>query len=192
LVLRLSSFVLRQADERRPTKDEGLEIRYNTPVMPEVFALDLPDLASTHQLGHWLGASARKGDVLLLIGDLGAGKTSLAQGIATGLAVEDVVTSPTFTLLNEYRGRLPFYHFDFYRLETPEIGSMGLYEYWQEPRGVVAMEWPERLDESLMPDDYLALSLTHAPNDGRHAAFTPHGRRAEAWLKEIQAHAARR
>lgn len=159
--------------------------------MPNIFALDLPDLAATHQLGRWLGASARKGDVLLLTGDLGAGKTSLAQGIAGGLEVEDVVTSPTFTLLNEYRGRLPFFHFDFYRLEPAEIGSMGLYEYWQEPRGVVAMEWPERLDESLMPDDYLALTLTHTAEGGRHAAFTPHGRRAAAWLHEVQDRAAR-
>jgi tRNA threonylcarbamoyladenosine biosynthesis protein TsaE len=159
--------------------------------MPDSFSLDLPDPDATHRLGQWLGEQARTGDTLLLSGDLGAGKTSLAKGLAEGLGVEEPVTSPTFTLLNEYRGRLPLFHFDFYRLEAPEIASMGLYEYWLEPRGVVAIEWPERLAPSLMPDDHLALTLSHAPDGGRRAAFSAVGRRAAQWLNEVQERAAR-
>jgi tRNA threonylcarbamoyladenosine biosynthesis protein TsaE len=158
--------------------------------MPEPFVLDLPDLDATRRLGRWLGERARTGDALLLSGDLGAGKTSLAQGIADGLGIDEPVTSPTFTLLNEYKGRLRFFHFDFYRLEPDEIPSLGLEEYWFEPRGVVAIEWPERLDASLRPDDRLAVTLAHA-GDGRTATLTPQGPMAERWLSEVRSLAAR-
>lgn len=159
--------------------------------MPDTLTLDLPDPEATRRLGHWLGERARRGDVLLLSGDLGAGKTSLSQGLGEGLAVSEPVTSPTFTLLNEYRGRLPFFHFDFYRLEAPEIASMGLYEYWEEPRGVVAIEWPERLGADMVPESHLAVTLTHQPDGGRQAALSAVGPAGRRWLEEVQAVAAR-
>ena len=158
--------------------------------MPERLSLDLPDPEATRRLGLWLGEAARKGDVLLLSGDLGAGKTSLSQGLGEGLGVTEPVTSPTFTLLNEHRGRLPFYHFDFYRLEPEEILSMGLYEYWEEPRGVVAIEWPERMGPGMAPEEALAVTLSHAA-EGRKAELVATGPRPIRWLKEVQDRAAR-
>lgn len=159
--------------------------------MPDTLTLDLPDAAATQQLGAWLGERARRGDVLLLSGDLGAGKTSLSQGLGAGLEVTEPVTSPTFTLLNEYRGRLPFHHFDFYRLEAPEIVSMGLYEYWEEPRGVVAIEWPERMGAEVTPESYLAIALSHQPDGGRSATIRAVGAAGRRWLSEVQDVAAR-
>lgn len=159
--------------------------------MPDTLTFDLPDPEATRRLGHWLGERARRGDVLLLSGDLGAGKTSLSQGLGEGLAVSEPVTSPTFTLLNEYRGRLPFYHFDFYRLEAPEIASMGLYEYWEAPRGVVAIEWPERLGADMVPDSHLAITLSHQPDGGRRATLSAVGPAGRRWLEEVQDVAAR-
>lgn len=152
-------------------------------------ALATPD--ATQSLGRLLGETARRGDVLLLTGDLGAGKTTLSQGLAAGLGVSDPVTSPTFTLLNEYRGRLPFYHFDLYRLTPEEIESQGLAEYWEEPRGVVAIEWPERLRGWLVPESFMTLALTLAPKGGRQARLTATGRAGERWLEEVEARAAR-
>lgn len=150
----------------------------------------LPDLEATRRLGQHLGETARRGDVLLLRGDLGAGKTSLAQGLAVGLGIEGAVTSPTFTLLNEYRGRLPLFHFDMYRLDAHEVASLSFADYWEEPRGVVAIEWPERLTGMLVPESYLAVTLTHE-GAGRQATFTATGREGERWLKEVHARAAR-
>ena len=155
------------------------------------WTLVLPDPESTRRLGHALGETAKRGDCLLLRGDLGAGKTSLAQGLAAALGVTEPVTSPTFTLLNEYRGRFALYHIDLYRLEAAEVVGMGLAEYWLEPRGVTVIEWPERLPEPLLPEDYLTLTLTLGPAEGRTAALEAEGRRAAQWLQEVQALAAR-
>lgn len=155
---------------------------------------DLPDEAATERLGRWLGEAARRGDALLLAGDLGAGKTTLARGIARGLGVEEPVTSPTFTIVNEYEGRLRFFHFDLYRLTAPELAAAGLPEYWEEPRGLVAIEWPERLagaGQDHHPEFFLALALAPTPEGGRAATLVPTGARPAAWLAEVQARAAR-
>lgn len=149
------------------------------------FELSLPSPDATSSLGRLLGETARRGDVLLLTGDLGAGKTTLSQGLAAGLGIEEPVTSPTFTLLNEYRGRLMFYHFDLYRLTAEEIESQGLYEYWEEPRGVVAIEWPERLQGWLVPESSLSLALTITPEGGRRATLSATGSAGERWLEEV-------
>lgn len=151
---------------------------------------DLPDEAATERLGRWLGETARRGDALLLAGDLGAGKTTLARGLARGLGIEEPVTSPTFTLVNEYAGRLPFYHFDLYRLEAPELPASGLPEYWEEPRGLVAIEWPERLGAH-GPEAYLAVRLAPTSDGGRVADLEAVGPRPAAWLEEVRTHAAR-
>lgn len=159
--------------------------------MTDAWTHPLPDPAATRQLGRWLGERARRGDILLLTGDLGAGKTLLAQGLAEGLGVEGPVASPTFTLMNEYRGRLPFCHLDLYRLSASEVTSLGLAEVWEAPRGVVAIEWPERLDPADSPESGLAVSLSAVRTGGRLAAFTPSGARAAAWLREVSELAAR-
>jgi tRNA threonylcarbamoyladenosine biosynthesis protein TsaE len=154
-------------------------------------AFDLPDPDATRRLGRLLGEAARRGDCLLLVGTLGAGKTSLAQGLAEGLGIDEPATSPTFTLLNEYRGRLSFFHFDLYRLTAGEIANLGFQDYWDEGRGVVAIEWPERLSEAIAPEDHLTLTLSATPEGGRTASATAHGERAERWLSEVRTLAAR-
>ncbi len=101
----------------------------------------------TVELGSKIGAFLLANDVLALIGSLGAGKTTLIQGIAEGLGVKDYVTSPTFIIINEYQGRLPFYHADLYRLDKAEdIEDLGIEEYFSRG-GVCVIEWAEKLGE---------------------------------------------
>lgn len=103
----------------------------------------------TRAIGRAIGAALVAGDVVCLNGDLGAGKTHLAQGIAAGAGINGPVTSPTFTLVSEYDGRLPLAHFDFYRLErADELDDIGFDEYLDGPRAVV-IEWAERFPERL-------------------------------------------
>ena len=105
----------------------------------------------TFTFGRELAASLRGGEVFALCGDLGAGKTHLAKGIATGLGCDPAgVTSPTFTLVHEYPGgRLPVYHFDFYRLdEEEEVWRLGFEEYLHE-RGVILVEWGDKFPGTL-------------------------------------------
>lgn len=98
----------------------------------------------TLALGEDLGSRARPGDVYALDGDLGAGKTILAKGIARGMGIADEITSPTFTLLEVYEHALPLYHFDLYRVENPaELDSLYFEEYW-EAEGVSVIEWADR------------------------------------------------
>ena len=91
----------------------------------------LPDASATQMLGMDLGKSLTAGSVLLLTGDLGSGKTTLVQGLALGMRIEDPIVSPTFTIINEYfSGRLPLYHLDLYRLTEAEVDELHLECYW--------------------------------------------------------------
>ena len=117
----------------------------------------------TAAVGRELAATLSAGDVLLLYGDLGAGKTAFVRGLAEGLGVErDEVSSPTFTLIQEYRGgRLPLFHVDLYRIEDPrEFDELGLDEIAED--GVLAIEWAERLAARLKPSRYVAVRIEHA------------------------------
>ena len=118
----------------------------------------LRNLAETRQWGEALGARLQPGQVVALIGDLGAGKTTLTQAIARGLGVTAPVTSPTFTLIHEYAGRIALFHFDAYRLERPgEMADLGFDEYL-EREGVVVVEWADRV-LPLLPVEHLTLTL---------------------------------
>ncbi|KKB35435.1 tRNA (adenosine(37)-N6)-threonylcarbamoyltransferase complex ATPase subunit type 1 TsaE [Bacillus thermotolerans] len=114
------------------------------------------------------------GDVLLLEGDLGAGKTTFTQGLAKGLGVKRTVNSPTFTIIKEYKGRLPLYHMDVYRVSDEEE-DLGFDEYFYGD-GVCVVEWAH-LIESQLPDQYLKISLFHKGNDERHIQLEPIGSR---------------
>jgi len=104
----------------------------------------------TIELGKKIGKNLQSNDIIALTGQLGAGKTTLIQGIAEGLGVKDYVTSPTFIIINEYLGRLPFYHVDLYRLEAiNDIEELGIEEYFNKG-GVCVIEWAERLN-GLLP-----------------------------------------
>lgn len=111
--------------------------------MPSVLSTS-PD--ETLRLGEQWGREARPGWVIGLTGDLGAGKTQLVKGIARGLGIASRVQSPTFTLVHEYQeGRLPLYHIDLYRLDTPaQVVAAGLEEYFYQTDGVTVVEWVER------------------------------------------------
>jgi tRNA threonylcarbamoyladenosine biosynthesis protein TsaE len=119
-----------------------------------------------------LAPTLAPGSVLLLSGDLGAGKTAFVRGLAEGLGLEpEDVTSPTFTLVHEYRGgRLPLIHVDLYRLERADLDEIGL-DQDLAARGVMAVEWPERL--SAPPTDALAVSILDLGGDNRSIAIRP-------------------
>lgn len=115
----------------------------------------------TRRLASAMGPSFRPGDIISLTGDLGAGKTRFTQGLAAGLGVEGQVTSPTFTIIKTYSGRLPLYHFDVYRLSGPrEMEPLGYEEYFYGD-GVTVVEWGDRIAE-LLPPDHLRIELHRA------------------------------
>jgi tRNA threonylcarbamoyladenosine biosynthesis protein TsaE len=144
----------------------------------------LADAEATRRLGVQLGRTLSAGDVLLLEGDLGSGKTTLVQGIGEGLEVKEAIDSPTFTLVNEYlSGRVPLYHLDLYRLNSVEAAGMHPETYWEgveAEAGIVAIEWSERLP--YQPNNYLQISLTQDPHSGRQAKLRSVGRLAGAAL----------
>jgi tRNA threonylcarbamoyladenosine biosynthesis protein TsaE len=120
----------------------------------------------TRELGRTLGPQLR--GVVLLIGDLGAGKTTLAKGIVEGLgaAGADDVSSPTFTLIHEYGDPVKVYHADLYRLDTVEqVRGLGIEELFDKP-AIVLIEWGERFPE-IVPDEHTEIRLAHAPGDTR-------------------------
>jgi len=115
--------------------------------------------AETRALGEKLARQLKPGDVVLLEGELGAGKSELARGIARGLGVTETVTSPSFTILNVYEsGKYPLYHFDWYRLESEEeLYELGMDEYLGGD-GIALVEWPGRCPEAI-PEDCLLIRL---------------------------------
>jgi tRNA threonylcarbamoyladenosine biosynthesis protein TsaE len=136
----------------------------------------------TRALGEALARAAGPGDVLWLHGELGAGKTQLTKGLATGLGCTAPVSSPSFALIHEYGGgRLPLYHADLYRLEGAGAVELGLGEYL-EGAGLTAVEWGERLPEAFFRDGLeLTLALGDA-DDERVLTLTPRGPAGAAWL----------
>jgi tRNA threonylcarbamoyladenosine biosynthesis protein TsaE len=137
----------------------------------------------TRRVGEALGRRLGPGDLVSLRGPLGAGKTVLAQGIARGLGVTEVVNSPTFTLVQEYEGRQPVYHLDVYRLTGPEEGEDLALDEMLASGGVVMIEWPERI-ASLLPIDHLEIRL-EPEVDRRRLIATSHGPHSEALLEAL-------
>jgi tRNA threonylcarbamoyladenosine biosynthesis protein TsaE len=125
------------------------------------------NVEATIAIGRKLGQTARAGDVFALVGELGAGKTHLAKGIAAGIGTPADVTSPTFTLIHEYSGgSRPVYHLDFYRIESAaEAARLGLDEYLYGD-GVCVIEWADRFPE-LLPDHTRWLRVTSSDGDRR-------------------------
>jgi tRNA threonylcarbamoyladenosine biosynthesis protein TsaE len=119
----------------------------------------------TREVGEALATLLRPGDAVSLTGELGAGKTTLVQGVARGLAITDLVVSPTFTLVREYRGRLPLVHADVYRLDrVQDVIDLGLEDSW-EREGVLFVEWGDVVPE-LFPEDRLEIELTTPDPEG--------------------------
>ncbi|WP_026039125.1 tRNA (adenosine(37)-N6)-threonylcarbamoyltransferase complex ATPase subunit type 1 TsaE [Sporolactobacillus vineae] len=121
-------------------------------------------------------------DVLTLSGDLGAGKTVFTKGLAKGLGIQEMVSSPTFTIIKEYRsGRLPLYHMDVYRISDEE--DIGLEDYFDQG-GITVIEWAENIP-SWLPADYLNVVITRLDEKARKITFTAHGPRSEHLYREI-------
>ncbi|MDM8519683.1 tRNA (adenosine(37)-N6)-threonylcarbamoyltransferase complex ATPase subunit type 1 TsaE [Anaerolineales bacterium HSG6] len=136
----------------------------------------------THRLGARLGSLLEPSDVIALVGELGTGKTRWVQGICQGLTVTDRVISPTFTLVNEYDGRLPVYHIDLYRLTGAVDGmSFGLEDYMYDS-GVTLIEWADRAMD-VLPDAYMVVELYHLSETRRRVVLRPYGSRFVNLLK---------
>ncbi|MBE5771420.1 MAG: tRNA (adenosine(37)-N6)-threonylcarbamoyltransferase complex ATPase subunit type 1 TsaE [Clostridiales bacterium] len=129
----------------------------------------------TRNLGKKLSAHLKAGDVVLLQGDLGAGKSEFARGVARGLGITGAVPSPSFTILNAYdEGSTPLYHFDWYRIEeAQEIYDMGMEEQLGGD-GIALIEWSERAQECL-PEKLLEITIHTLDDETREITFIPHG-----------------
>lgn len=148
----------------------------------EVLTLSGRNLEDTVKLGEELGARARPGDVLVLIGELGAGKTTFTKAFGRGAGYEGTITSPTFTLVNEYQGPLPIYHFDTYRLEAVEdVDELGFDDYFFG-EGVCIIEWGERI-EPFLPEDRLRLTIEKVSEEERRFHLEATGPRSLSWMK---------
>ena len=148
-----------------------------------MLSLELSTIKRTEELGKILGKIVEPGDIITLQGPLGAGKTALTQAIGRGLGVDPriYITSPTFSLLHEYQGRIPLYHMDLYRLSgEEEVVSLGFREYFSGS-GVTVIEWPERLG-SLMPAERLEIELVISGEMSRIAKLTGYG---SLWQKKV-------
>ena len=139
--------------------------------------------AETRRLGEQLARLFQPGDVVLLQGDLGAGKTCLAQGIGRGLKVAEAVKSSSFVLVNYYNGRLKVYHADLFRLnDAGEVFDLALEENSED--GLLLVEWPDRAMQE-MPPDHLLVRFSVTGDKTRRIELTARGRRYEQLLSEL-------
>lgn len=140
--------------------------------------------SDTESLGRSIGRALEGGEVLALIGELGVGKTALVRGIAAGLKAPASVSSPTFVLIHEYRGRLPLIHVDLYRLRTDaEAEAIGLEDYFNG-QAVIAIEWADRFP-ALLPADRLEVRLRHKSPTIRTVQLSAHGMQSLSLLPRI-------
>jgi tRNA threonylcarbamoyladenosine biosynthesis protein TsaE len=138
----------------------------------------------TQELGKLLGSLSQAGDVYLLTGNLGSGKTCLTQGIAWGLGVKEHALSPTFVIMREMHGRLPLYHMDLYRLErVEETEDLGLDDYFYGD-GVSVVEWAEKAMK-LMPPEHMAIEIDYASDNERRLVLRPRGQRYEEMVGRL-------
>ena len=145
----------------------------------------------TRAIGRLLGAHAAPGDVFLLNGPLGAGKTCLAQGILWGLGSAEYARSPTFVLVAEYEARLTLYHIDLYRIgNVDEIGDLGLEEYL-DGQGVCVVEWAEKLPTALT-ERHVTVQAEYIGERTRRLRLSATGRRYAAVLRAVQSNVSKR
>ena len=150
-------------------------------------------VSQTIEIGKRIGPFLQSGDVIALVGDLGTGKTHVIKGLAAGVGVKNTtsVSSPSFTLIHEYPGKMPFYHVDLYRLQTEtEAEELGLEEMFQG-RGVTAIEWADKIP-SLLPAEALCIRLRYTGAHARSIEITGMGNRYQRLMKDIEAHIERR
>lgn len=140
---------------------------------------------NTQSVGEKLGQIAQAGDIFLLTGDLGAGKTCLTQGVARGLGVKGYVSSPSFVVVKEHHGRIPLYHVDLYRLERlEEVLDLGLDDYLYG-KGLCVIEWAEKGWEAL-PHNHLLIIIDLISDTERSLCIKPRGNRYRDLVAELQ------
>ena len=139
----------------------------------------------TQKLGGHIGKLALPGDIFLLVGNLGAGKTCLTQGIAWGLDIKEYAASPSFIIVRELYGRLPLYHMDLYRLDhIEEIAELGLDDYL-DGDGVCVVEWAEK-GLGVLPKEHLLIQISYLSDTERSFQFKPNGKRYLKIVKELK------
>lgn len=142
--------------------------------------------AETVAFGRLLASLLTGGQVICLEGDLGAGKTLFVQGLASGLGIEDHITSPTFTLMNYYEAKVPLYHFDLYRLERPdELYDIGFYEYISGT-GIIVIEWSDKFPDE-MPAEHLRIMITQGADcEERYFEISAYGAQEQKICEELK------
>ncbi len=138
----------------------------------------------TREIGLRIGRIVQSGDILLLSGNLGAGKTCLTQGIARGMDITEYTSSPSFVVIKEYQGRIPLYHIDLYRIDrTEEIGDLGLDDYLYG-NGVCVIEWADKA-LGLLPAQNMLIKMEYLAQTRRCLQFQPRGKRYIALLADL-------
>jgi len=146
--------------------------------------IEINNLEEVEKLGEKLGHLLEKKDVICLNGDLGAGKTTFTQAIGKGLGVREYITSPTFTIINEYEGRIPLYHFDIYRLyDEEELDLLGAQDYFYS-EGVCVIEWADNA-KNILPEKRLDIWIRIIDESRREFKFIPHGDRYVRLVEEL-------
>ncbi|WP_420493978.1 tRNA (adenosine(37)-N6)-threonylcarbamoyltransferase complex ATPase subunit type 1 TsaE [Macrococcus psychrotolerans] len=144
--------------------------------------ITINSIEDTERLAQTIAMLVTRGDVLLLHGDLGAGKTTFSQFFGKALGIEQKITSPTFNIIKSYEGKLPFHHMDCYRLEGAE-DDLGFDEYFYGD-GVTIVEWPEMIEEFL-PEDYIELNLKYIEDSKREIEIQAMGSRGNRLKEQI-------
>ena len=138
----------------------------------------------TEELGLRIGQALRGGEILAMTGDLGAGKTTMTKSLASGLDIDEHITSPTFTIVNEYEGRLKLFHFDVYRIaDVEEMYDLGFEEYIYSG-GVCIIEWSNLIEE-ILPDDTINIQILYIDDNKRQINITGKGSKFENLKKEL-------
>ena len=136
----------------------------------------------TIEFGNKVGSLLSSGDVILLAGDLGAGKTTFTKGIGQALGIKRVINSPTFTIVKEYHGTLDLYHLDLYRLDG--LGSDFDLEEYFEKDGIVVCEWPDNVKE-IIPSEYLMIEIFRDGDEQRRIKLTPYGEKYQKLVSDL-------
>ncbi|GGD22782.1 tRNA (adenosine(37)-N6)-threonylcarbamoyltransferase complex ATPase subunit type 1 TsaE [Pontibacillus salipaludis] len=150
--------------------------------MNESYTIHTRSAEETKEVAERLGALLEPNDLLTLEGDLGTGKTTFTKGMGSGLGITRTISSPTFTIVKEYEGRMPLYHLDVYRLEDSDE-DIGFDEYF-EGEGVCVVEWAQYIEDYL-PKERLDIHLFYNGEDHRTIQLTPRGERYERLCKEL-------
>lgn len=151
--------------------------------MVQTYTWVLADAQEMQNLAARLAAVLRPGDILAANGDLGAGKTTFAQGLAHGLGIDEPIDSPTFTIIKEYEGKYPFYHMDVYRLDGPEE-ELGIEEYL-DANGICYIEWAARI-ESLLPSETIWMAFLVKEKGKRTVQLKTSLPRVQRWCEDEQ------